>query len=127
MVWKLQKKRHIHLIIDDEDTRYQISQLLKKLSVEVKTFDNSKAFLTAPISEVPACLITEVGLDIITFIKQIREHGLITPVVVLANGNNSVNIAVKALQAGAADFIEKPIIERDFIERVQLILNKGNI
>ena len=55
-----------------------------------------------------------------------REHGLSTPVVVLADGDDSVNTAVKAIQAGAADFIERPIVERDFIERVQAILQESN-
>ena len=54
-----------------------------------------------------------------------REHGLSTPVIVLADGDNSVNTAVKAIQAGASDFIEKPIIERDFLERVQKVLEKN--
>lgn len=129
MIWKLRKRKPIHLIIHDEDTRNHITQLLKNISVEVKTFDNAKAFLTEPISETPACLITEVKLDNsdgITFIRQMREHGLSTPVVVLADGDNSVNTAVKAIQAGATDFIEKPIVERDFIERVQSIISNDN-
>lgn len=129
MVWKLKSKKPVHLIIDDEETRNQIIQLLEKIPTDVKTFENAKAFLTAPISETPACLITEVKLnniDGITFIKQMREHGLSTPVVVLADGDNSVNTAVKAIQAGAADFIEKPIVERDFIERMQAILTSDN-
>ena len=129
MIWKLNKNKPIHLIIDDKDTRNQITELLKKIPVDVKIFDNAEAFLTAPISETPACLITEVKLDNvdgITFIKQMRDHGLSTPIVVLADGDNSVNTAVKAIQAGAADFIEKPIIERDFIERMQSILTEDN-
>lgn len=129
MIWKLRKRKPIHLIIHDEDTRNHITQLLKNISVEVKTFDNAKAFLTEPISETPACLITEVKLDNsdgITFIRQMREHGLSTPVVVVADGDNSVNTAVKAIQAGATDFIEKPIVERDFIERVQSIISNDN-
>ena len=129
MVWKLTSKKPIHLIIDDEGTLNQITQLLEKIPVDFKTFENAKEFLTEPISEAPACLITEIKLensDGITFIKQIREHGLSTPVIVLADGDNSVNTAVKAIQAGAADFIEIPIVERDFIERMQAILTSDN-
>jgi FixJ family two-component response regulator len=63
-------------------------------------------------------------MDGVSFIKQMREYGLSTPIVVLANGDDSINTAVKAIQAGAADFIEKPIVERDFLERVQTILDK---
>ena len=129
MNWKLDKSKPIHLIIGDEDTRKQITRILSKITAVVKSYENAKVFLTAPISETPACLITEItsdDLDGITLIKQMREHGLSTPVVVLADGENSVNTAVKAIQAGASDFIEKPIIERDFIERMQTILDKNN-
>ncbi len=127
MIWKLKKNKPIHLIIGDNETRNQIIRLLDKIPAEVKIFESAKAFLNEPISETPACLITEVKLDNsdgITFIKQMREHGLSTPVVILADGDNSVNSAVKAIQAGASDFIERPILERDFIERMQVILNK---
>ena len=128
MSLNLNKRKSIHLIISDDEVRNQIIILLNKMSAEVRTFDNAEAFFTAPISEAPACLITEVKLNDsegITFIKQMREHGLSTPIVVLADGANSVNTAVKAIQAGAADFIERPIIERDFIERLQNILKKN--
>ncbi|MEJ2115317.1 MAG: response regulator [Gammaproteobacteria bacterium] len=129
MAWKSTKKRPIHLIISDVSTCKQLSQLLNKIPVEVKIFESAEVFLAAPISESPACLITEVNLgdsDAITFIKELRKHGLSTPVVVLADGNNSVNTAVKAIQAGASDFIEKPIVERDFIERVKKVLTINN-
>ena len=128
MVWQLKRERLIHLIIDDEDTRTQIMQLLRILQTKVKTFSNTEAFFTVPISHAPACLITEIQLhdhDVITFIKELRNHGLSTPVVVIADQANELNIAVKIIQAGAADYIEKPIIERDFIERVEKILSEN--
>ena len=129
MIWKLTKNKPIHLIVSDDDVRNQILKLLRKIPAEVKTFENAEAFLTAPISEMPACLITEIKLsdgDGITLIEEMREHGLSMPVVVVADGSNSVNTAVKAIQAGAADFIEQPIVERDFLERMQTILNKDH-
>jgi FixJ family two-component response regulator len=128
MTWVLSKHKSIHLITGDGDTRDQIMRLLSEIPAEVKIFETANAFLDARISEAPACLITEVKLnDIegIKFIQQMREHGLSTPVIVLADGDNSVNTAVKAIQSGASDFIEKPIVERDFIERVQAVLRKN--
>ena len=129
MNWKLTKNKPIHLIASNDEVRNQLIKLLSKLSAEVKTFKNAEEFISEPISEAPACLITEIKLgdsDGITLIKQMREHDLSTPVVVLADGDNSVNTAVKAIQAGAVDFIELPIVERDFIERMLAILNKNN-
>ncbi len=130
MIWELTKKnKPIHLIVGSGAMRDQLIRLLDKLPTEVKAFENVNAFLAEPLSEAPACLITEIKLadtDGITLIKQMREHGLSTPVVVLANGDDSVNTAVQAIHAGAADYIERPIVERDFIERVQTILDQSN-
>ena len=129
MIWNLTHNKPVHLIMGDAKTRDQLLRLLKNLPADVKSFESVNAFLAEPLSEAPACLITEIKLsdtDGITLIKQMREHGLSTPVLVLADGNNSVNSAVKAIQAGAADFIERPIVERDFIERVQAILKQNH-
>lgn len=127
MIWNSVKNKPIHLIISNDDVRDQLVQLLGKLSPKIKTFESANDFIKEPISEAPACLITEIKLndsDGITLIKQMREHGLSTPVVVIADGSHSVNTAVEAIQAGAIDFIEQPIVERDFLERMQNILNK---
>lgn len=130
MIWNETDNRPIHLIVEDDVIRNQLIKLLDELTVEVKTFDNVDAFLSEPLYEAPACLITEIKLsksDGITLIKQMREHGLCTPVVVLSdsNDNGTIEKAVQAIRAGAADFIEKPILERDFIERVKVILQKN--
>ena len=129
MTWNVTKNRPIHLIVEDDVIRNQLIKLLDELTVAVKSFDNVDAFLSEPLHEAPACLITEIKLsnsDGITLIKQMRKHGLSTPVVVLSDGNDGIEKAVQAIQAGAADFIEKPILERDFIERVQVILQDND-
>jgi FixJ family two-component response regulator len=126
MIWNSVKNKPIHLIVSNKDVRNQLVKLLGKLLYEVKTFENAEDFINEPISQTPACLITEIKLndsDGITLIKQMREHGLSTPVVVVANGDHGINTVVKAIQAGAVDFIEQPIVEREFLERMQAILN----
>ncbi len=127
MIWNAVNNKPIHLIISNNEVRNQLVQILSKLSPKIKTFENANDFISEPISEAPACLITEIHLndsDGITLIKKMREHALSTPVVVIADGSHSVSTAVEAIRAGAADFIEQPIVERDFLERMQSILNK---
>ncbi|MFK7815210.1 MAG: response regulator [Gammaproteobacteria bacterium] len=126
MIWNSVENKPIHLIISNNELRNQLVQLLGKLKKKKKTFEDANEFINEPISEAPACLITEIHVndsDGITLIKKMREHGLSTPVVVLAESGHSVNTAVEAIQAGAIDFIEQPIVERDFIERIQVVLN----
>lgn len=126
MIWNSVKDKPIHLIVSNEDLRSQLVQLLGKLLYKVKTFENAEDFINEPISQTPACLVTEIKLndsDGITLIKQMREHGLSTPVVVIANDSHGINTVVEAIQAGATDFIEQPIVERDFLERMRSVLN----
>lgn len=127
MIWNIVKNRPIHLILEDDDLEQQLSSLLENLSENVKSFKHIDSFLSEPLSEAPACLITEInlsGIDGITLIKKMREHGLSTPVIVVTNFTDGVGLAVQAIQAGAADCIEKPIVERDFLERVSIVLKK---
>ena len=53
-----------------------------------------------------------------------HSNGLSIPVIVVATGDENVYSAVKVLQAGAADYIQQPIMERDFIERVDKVVRK---
>ena len=126
MILDITKKRPIHLIVEDVDLEEQIICLLEHVSRDVKSFKRIDTLLSEPLSEVPACLITEINLsdtDGIAVIKKIREYGLTTPVIVVASNSDGINSAVQAIQAGAADFIEKPIVERDFLERVSEVLD----
>lgn len=128
MNWKLSKNGPIHLILEDDELEQQLSNLLKNVCKDVKSFKHINSLLSEPLSEAPACLITEIKLsdiDGITLIKQIRAHGLSTPVIVVGEFTDGVGLAVQAIQAGAADLIEKPIVERDFLERVNMVLNNN--
>ena len=122
------KKRPIHLILEDDELEQYLIDLLENLSRNIKSFRHLDSFLSEPLSEIPACLITEInlsGIDGITLIKRLRDHGLSTPVIVVASDTDGVDLAVQAIHAGAADFIEQPIVERDFIERVSIVLNNN--
>ena len=126
MTWNAVDNKPVHLILEDAVLQHQLINLLAKLTSNIKSFKDVDTFLSEPLSEAPACLITEINvsdIDSITFIKQMRNHGISTPVIVISDGNDGVEIAVQAIRAGAEDFVTKPIIERDFLERVKSALS----
>ncbi len=117
----------IHLVLHDSQLENQISKFLQYYASNIKVFKNVSKFLDEPLSQAPACLITSLDLsegEGVNLIKRVQSNGLSIPVVVVATDDDNVYSAVKAMQAGAADFIQRPIMERDFIERIGRIVNK---
>ena len=128
MIRNLTQENAVHLVLDDTALEMQLASILKKFTKNIKSFDNVDAFLSEPLSDAPSCLIIELALtniDGISLIKRMRNHGLSIPIIVIASKNDGVYSAVQAIRAGAADFIEQPIVERDFIERINSVIKKS--
>ena len=127
MIWELTQKRPVHLVLEDDALQIQLTGILEKFTKNIKSFNKVEDFLSEPLSRAPVFLITELDLsdtDGVTLIKLIRRQGLSMPVFVIASKDDGVYSAVKAIQAGAADFIEQPIVERDLIERINNVLTQ---
>ncbi len=125
---KLEQGRNIHLVIHDSKLENQLTKFLQNYASNIKVFDHINKFLDEPLSQAPACLITSLDLsegDGKSLIKRVRSNGLSIPVVVVATDDDNVYSAVKAMHAGAADFIQQPIMERDFVERIDKIVKKS--
>ncbi len=126
---ELTQGKSIHLVLHDNKLQSQLVQFLKSYASNIKTFKHVKNFLSEPLSQAPACLITSLNFadeDGIDLIKRVGSNGLSIPVIVIATEDENVYKAVKVLQRGAADYIQQPIMERDFIERVDKVVRTHN-
>lgn len=95
--------------------------LLGLLDFRVETFASAEDLLARGRLEPPACVVTEVHLPGISGIElqaRLKERGVDLPVIVLA-ARSDVAMAVRALRAGAVDFIEKPFVDRILTRRIQ--------
>lgn len=102
--------RSIALIEDDEIVRQATSQWLQLAGFEVTTFENGQSALDEVVSGDFDTIITDVRLpdiDGLEILNQVK-HSLPDVPVILITGHGDVDMAVKALQQGAYDFIEKP-------------------
>jgi FixJ family two-component response regulator len=127
MCKELDQRKSIHLVLNDSRLERQITQFLKDYAFNIRISNHISKFLREPLSRAPACLITSLELsegDGMDLIKRVRSNGLSIPVIVIATEDGNVYSAVKALQAGAADFIQQPIMKKDFIERVDKVIKK---
>jgi two-component system, LuxR family, response regulator FixJ len=103
-------KTMIHVIDDDAAMRDSLAFLLDVNGFEPKVYDSAAAFLSqAPVAQL-TCVVSDIrmpGMNGIELVRKLRGEGATCPVI-LITGHGDVALAVEAMKAGAADFIEKP-------------------
>ncbi len=106
----------IHVVDDDESLRTAVVRLLTATGFEVREYASTGEFLMHPPADRPGCVLLDVqlpgpsGLDLQNVM---HEHGIDLPVVFLT-GHADVPTSVRAMKAGAVDFLEKPV-DRDLL------------
>lgn len=110
----------IYLIDDDPDALYALNVAVTDLGYETQTFASAEDFLAAYDPKRPGCLITDVrlepGISGIQLLKQLVDSGDSLPVII-STAYADVTKAVRAMQAGAVTYFEKPI-EPDQLQEI---------
>lgn len=104
------EKRLIHIVDDEESIRRSAGFMLKTSGFTVLTYASGVEFLKDVRHAEPGCILLDVRMpemDGLEVQRELAERGIAMPVIVLT-GHGDVTIAVKAMKAGAIDFIEKP-------------------
>lgn len=100
----------VYLVDDELAVRRSISFMLKTAGMAVESFDSGEAFLKVAGNLDPGCILLDVrlgGIDGLAVQQILRDRGIVLPVIILT-GHGDVGLAVRAMKAGAVDFIEKP-------------------
>lgn len=110
----------VFIVDDDASTREALKLLLRSVLLEVQDFPSADAFLAAPRADVPGCIILDIrmpgasGLDLQ---GQLAAAGIDLPVIFLT-GHADVRLSVRAMKAGAAEFLIKPAGDQELIDAV---------
>jgi two-component system response regulator FixJ len=105
----MEPRRTVHLVDDDEAIRRSAGFMLKTAGFAVLAHESGVEFLKEREIE-PGCILLDVrmpGMDGLAVMEALKERGLGLPVIVMT-GHGDVGLAVRAMKAGAIDFIEKP-------------------
>jgi len=100
----------IFIVDDDADVRDSLEALLESAGYEVRAFSSAKKVLAAGDLDRAACLVADIrmpDMDGLALQEQLRERKPDLPVIIMT-GHGDVPLAVRAMKAGAIDFIEKP-------------------
>lgn len=113
--------RHVYLVDDEEAVRRSEGFLLKTSGYTVRTFASGDEFLSEAKSLPPGCVLLDIrmpGLDGLDVQRILNERGAGFPVIILT-GHGDIALSVRALKAGAVDFIEKPFQKAELIAAIE--------
>jgi two-component system response regulator FixJ len=117
----------VFVVDDDADVRDSLYALLESAGFAVEPFENAVAFLNSYKNEVDCCLVTDIrmpGMDGLALQEELVARGATMPVIVMT-GHGDVPLAVRAMQAGVTDFLEKPFDDERLISSVRKALELG--
>jgi RNA polymerase sigma factor (sigma-70 family) len=114
----------VFLVDDDPGLRESMALLLEQEGFRVQAFHSAQAFLAANCAQDPGCLVLDLsmpGMSGIELQEALLRQGLAPPIIFLS-AYGSVPTAVRAIKAGAVDFLEKPVAPGILVDRIRRAL-----
>ena len=114
-------RKLIHIVDDEESIRKSTSFLLKTAGYAVETWASGTAFLAEVKQAAYGCVLLDIrmpGMDGLDVQQALAERGVTMPVVIMT-GHGDVGIAVRAMKAGAVDFLEKPFERATLLSAIE--------
>jgi FixJ family two-component response regulator len=116
----------VYIIDDDESLRVVIDSLLRSVGLQTRLYASVSAFLAGPRPETAGCLILDVrlpGTSGLDFQAQLAGYGIHLPVI-LMTGHGDIPMSVRAMKAGAVDFLPKPFRDQDMLDAVATAIGR---
>jgi FixJ family two-component response regulator len=119
----------VFVVDDDAAMRRSLENLMRSVGLRTEAFASAQEFLRRRRPEGPACLVLDVrlpgpsGLDLQ---KRMTETGLEIPIVFIT-GHGDVPMSVRAMKAGAVEFLTKPFRDQDLLDAIHLALERDGV
>jgi RNA polymerase sigma factor (sigma-70 family) len=116
----------VYVVDDDADVREGVSMLLESVGLKAVALSSAAKFLTHKRSEGPSCLVLDVrlpGLSGLDFQAELAKAHSDIPIIFIT-GHGDIPMTVKAMKAGAIEFLTKPLREQDLLDAVRIGLER---
>src|ERR1700689_1067833 len=116
----------VFVIDDDASVRDAVKRLIASVGLRVETFGSTKEFLAAKRPQAPACLVLDVRLpDVsgIEFQRDLAEANIQIPIIFIT-GHADIPMTVRAMKAGAVEFLTKPFRGQELLDAIQEAIAK---
>jgi DNA-binding NtrC family response regulator len=111
----------VYIVDDDASVRDAVGRLVRSAGWKVETFASAQQFLASPWADVPSCLILDVqlpGLSGLDLQQQLAKSGARTSIIFLT-GHGDSPTSVRAIKAGALEFLTKPYADEDLLAAIE--------
>lgn len=110
----------VFVVDDDEELRLALDNLFQSVGLRARLFGSAAEFLKADAGDKPGCLVLDIrlpGVSGLEFQGQLARAGVNLPIVFMT-GHGDVPMSVRAMKAGAVDFLTKPFRDQDMLDAV---------
>jgi FixJ family two-component response regulator len=114
----------VFIIDDDESLRDALKRVFRSVGLSAEAFASAPEFLKYNRPDVPSCLVLDVrlpGLSGLDFQAELGNANILIPIVFIT-GHGDIPMSVKAMKAGAVEFLTKPLREQDLLDAVRAAL-----
>jgi RNA polymerase sigma factor (sigma-70 family) len=119
----------VFVVDDDASVRSSLKFLLSTVGLQAETLDSADSFLHKKRPDVPSCLVLDVrlpGLSGLDFQRELAARNICIPIVFLT-GHGDIPMSVRAMKAGAVEFLTKPFRDQDLLDAVRVALDRDRV
>ena len=116
----------VFVVDDDPSVRSSLKFLMSSVGLQVESFDSADALLKRKLPDAPSCLVLDVrlrGLSGLDFQRQLAARDCHIPIIFIT-GHADIPMSVRAMKAGAVEFLTKPFRDQDLLDAVRIALEK---
>jgi FixJ family two-component response regulator len=120
------EKAVVHIVDDDDSLRRAMDSLCRSIGFRTCTYGSAQEFLDARREDIAGCLVLDVrlpGMSGLDFQSQLAALGIHLPVI-LVTGHGDIPMSVRAMKAGAVDFLPKPFRDQDLLDAVTTAIDR---
>lgn len=117
----------VFVVDDDVSVREALDSLIRSVGLRVETFSCAGEFLRHKPPETPACLVLDVRLpdrNGLQVQRELSDAGCVLPIIFIT-GHGDIPMSVRAMKAGAIEFLTKPFRDQDLLEAIHAALERA--
>ena len=122
----LDERKAVYVIDDDASMRESLRSLFGSVGLRVEAFGSAPEFLERKLPDAAVCLVVDVrlpGMSGLDFQTELSRANIDVPIIFIT-GHGDIAMTVKAMKAGAVEFLAKPFRDQDLLDAVKLALEK---